>query len=59
MRFLRLKEVIAQTGLSRSSIYLFMNEGIFPKSVSLGGRSVAWLESEVLEWMEARIAERG
>ncbi len=46
------------TGLGRSSIYNFMVEGSFPKSVPLGGRAVAWVESEINEWMEARLAER-
>ncbi|CAK2676251.1 DNA-binding transcriptional activator AlpA [Vibrio crassostreae] len=58
MRFLRLKEVIALTGLGRSSIYKFMDENTFPKTVSLGGRAVAWLESEIEEWMEQRLALR-
>ncbi|WP_411066694.1 AlpA family transcriptional regulator [Vibrio alginolyticus] len=58
MRFIRLKEVINMTGLGRSSIYNFMVEGSFPKSVPLGGRAVAWVESEIKEWMEARLAER-
>ncbi|MEL0610335.1 AlpA family transcriptional regulator [Vibrio echinoideorum] len=52
MRFLRLKEVIALTGLGRSSIYKFMDENTFPKTVSLGGRVVALVESEIEEWME-------
>ncbi|MEZ8861755.1 AlpA family transcriptional regulator [Vibrio artabrorum] len=58
MRFLRLKEVIALTGLGRSSIYKFMDENTFPKTVSLGGRAVAWVESEIEEWMEQRLALR-
>ncbi|CAK1718262.1 DNA-binding transcriptional activator AlpA [Vibrio crassostreae] len=58
MRFLRLKEVIALTGLGRSSIYKFMEENTFPKTVSLGGRAVAWVESEIEEWMEQRLAMR-
>lgn len=58
MRFIRLKEVMHITGLGRSSIYNFMAESRFPKSISLEGRSVAWLESEVIDWMEARLAER-
>lgn len=58
MRFLRLKEVIALTGLGRSSIYKFMDENTFPKTVSLGGRAVAWVESEIEEWMEKRLALR-
>ncbi|MBE8563791.1 AlpA family transcriptional regulator [Vibrio sp. OPT20] len=58
MRFLRLKEVIALTGLGRSTIYKFMDEEVFPKTIPLGGRAVAWLESEIEEWMEQRLAIR-
>ncbi len=58
-RLMRMIEVIRMTGLSRSSIYDRMNAGQFPKSVSLGGcRSVAWVESEILEWVENQIAQR-
>jgi prophage regulatory protein len=57
-RLLRLPEVTQITRLSRSSIYSYINAGIFPKSVSLGARSVAWVESEVLEWIDSRIQER-
>ncbi|PSV44868.1 AlpA family transcriptional regulator [Photobacterium indicum] len=59
MRLIRLKEVMNITGLGRSSIYKFMDEERFPKSVSLGDRAVAWVESEVEMWIEERIAERG
>ena len=54
-RFIRLKEVIERTGYQRSNIYLLMNQGQFPKSVSLGGRAVAWLESEVDTWIQERV----
>ena len=54
-RLLHLKEVINRTSLSRSSVYRQMDEGTFPKSVALGAR-VAWVESEVAEWIDARIA---
>ena len=54
-RILRLPEVRHSTGLSRSSIYLRIAEGRFPKPVSLGGRAVGWLEAEVQEWLERRI----
>ncbi|MCY4399817.1 MAG: AlpA family transcriptional regulator [Gemmatimonadetes bacterium] len=56
-RFLRLPEVIARTGLSRSTIYLRLDQGRFPSPVSLGGRAVGWIESEIDEWMRNRIAE--
>lgn len=39
-------------------MYKLMAEGKFPKSVSLGFRSVAWLESEVQDWILERVAER-
>ncbi len=58
MRFLRLKEVIAVTALSRSSIYKFMNEQRFPQSLSLGDRAVAWVETEIEEWMEEKLQQR-
>ncbi|MBY8220741.1 AlpA family transcriptional regulator [Vibrio fluvialis] len=59
MRFLRLKEVMSLTGLGRSTIYKFMADEIdFPKSVPLGGRAVAWVESEIEEWMESRLSMR-
>lgn len=59
MKFLRLKEVMSLTGLGRSTIYKFMaDETDFPKSVPLGGRAVAWVESEIEEWMESRLSMR-
>ena len=54
-RFLRLPEVMARTGLSRSTIYVRLDEGRFPRPVSLGGRAVGWIEAEVDEWMRERI----
>lgn len=58
MRFIRLKEVIHATGFGRSSIYNYMAEGRFPKTVSLGGRAVAWVESEITDWMLERVSGR-
>ena len=57
VRFLRLPEVMARTGLSRSTIYVRLEQGRFPKPVSLGARAVGWIEAEVDEWMRERIAE--
>ncbi|MBS9852715.1 helix-turn-helix transcriptional regulator [Vibrio alginolyticus] len=58
MRLIRLKEMLDNTGLSRAYMYKLMAEGKFPKSVSLGFRSVAWVESEVQDWILERVAER-
>ena len=57
VRFLRLPEVLARTGLSRSTIYVRLDQGRFPRPVSLGGRAVGWIESEVDEWIRERIDE--
>lgn len=51
-KFIRLPEVKNKTGLSRSSIYLRMSNGEFPQSISLGGRAIGWLESDVNQWLE-------
>ena len=58
MRFIKLKEVMNITGLGRATVYKYMANECFPKSVSLGDRAVAWIESEIHEWMLERIAER-
>lgn len=52
---LRLPAVKARTGLSRSTIYLRIAEGSFPKPVSLGGRAVGWIEAEVNDWVKQQI----
>ena len=52
---LRLPAVKARVGLSRSSIYLRISEGRFPKPVSLGGRAVGWIEVEINDWLEKQI----
>ena len=57
-RFLRLPEVMHLCGLSRSTIYELIRKGEFPPQVSLGGKNVAWLHSEVTAWMAGRIAGR-
>lgn len=52
---LRLPAVKARTGLSRSTIYLRISEGSFPKPVALGGRAVGWIEAEVNDWLNQQI----
>lgn len=58
MRIIRLSEVLASTGLARSTVYKYVSDGSFPKPVSLGDRAVGWVESEVQDWVLARIEER-
>ena len=56
IRLIRLPEVIRQTGLARSSIYDGIRASAFPKPVPLCGRNVAWVESEIQQWIAGRIA---
>ncbi|QWA10342.1 AlpA family transcriptional regulator [Sodalis ligni] len=57
-QLLRLKQVEEKTGLKRSQIYLYMKSGNFPRSIKIGPASVAWLESEVDEWINLKLANR-
>lgn len=56
-RFIKRQAVEDITGLSCSEIYRRVAAGSFPAQVSLGSKSVVWIEAEVLAWCEARIAE--
>jgi prophage regulatory protein len=58
MRLLRFPDLSDRVGLRHSAIYDAIRKGTFPKPVSLGRKAVAWLESEVDAWINARIAER-
>jgi prophage regulatory protein len=55
---LRLPAIKASTGLSRSTIYLRIEQGMFTRPVSLGGRAVGWPSGEVAALNSARIAGR-
>lgn len=52
----RLNGVKSMVGLSRSTIYALMAVDKFPQSISLGERSVGWLESDIDAWIDSRIA---
>ncbi len=55
-RFLRRPEVEALIGLRRSTIYRLVADGDFPAPVRIGPRAIAWLESDIRQWMAARVA---
>ena len=55
---LRLPAVKAQSGYSRSTIYLRMSQGLWTKPVSLGARAVAWPAGDVAALNAARIAAK-
>ena len=58
MKLIKLKQVMDCTGLARSTVYKFMADGQFPKPVKLGSKMVAWVESEVLAWIQERVSAR-
>ena len=53
---LRLPSVKAESGYSRSTIYLRISQGLWTRQVSLGARSVGWPDREVEALNAARIA---
>jgi prophage regulatory protein len=55
---LRLREVVHRTGWNATEIYHAMKLGSFPQSVPIGKRTVGWVESEIDDWVAARIARR-
>ena len=57
-QLIKLHAVMAKTSISRSHIYALIEKGEFPKQVPLSERSVAWLETEVNDWIDTRIAAR-
>ena len=54
-KVLLLPQVINQTGLSRSSIYLKVQKGDFPKQINISERSVGWLQSDIDTWLNKQI----
>ncbi|MDR1229031.1 MAG: AlpA family phage regulatory protein [Azoarcus sp.] len=66
LTILRRKQVEARIGLSRSSIYARLRQNpkrpgdydpTFPKPISVGAKSVGWIESEITDWINNRIEE--
>lgn len=57
INILKLKDVLDKTKLSKSTIYNKISDGDFPKQIKLGERSIGFIESEVNEWLLARLAE--
>ena len=55
--FLRLKQVKAVTGMSRSWIYEAIRRGEFPEPIAIGARAVAWDSTAVAGWQEQRIQQ--
>ena len=53
-RMLRVPEVLARTGLSRTTIWRRIRAGTFPAPIELGENSIGWPASAITEWLEDR-----
>lgn len=58
MKVIRLSQVMASTGLGRSTIYKYIAMEKFPAPFKLSERCVGWLESEVQQWIQSRLDMR-
>ncbi|WP_225866198.1 helix-turn-helix transcriptional regulator [Prochlorococcus marinus] len=54
-RFLRIREVVHRTGMSRGTIYNKIHAGTFPKQIPIGANLVVWLERDVQQWMQEQV----
>ena len=54
-RIISLREVLSRTSMSRSAVYALQKQGEFPKSVSITERRVGFVESEIDDWLKAKI----
>jgi prophage regulatory protein len=57
-RIIRLKTVLARTGLSRSTLYRKMADGTFPDKVRISVHGAGWHESAVNRWIANPVAYR-
>jgi prophage regulatory protein len=55
LKIIKLPAVKDRTSLSRSAIYLKISQNTFPAPISLGDRSVGWIEEEINSWIKERI----
>ena len=55
-QILRLPDVKTLSGYSRSTIYLYIANGLFPSPIKIGARSVGWPEDEINQIIRARIS---
>jgi prophage regulatory protein len=53
--YLRRKQLETGNGLYRSTVYQYIKDGVFRKSVRLGPHAVDWLELEVRVWIAGRV----
>lgn len=55
-KFLRLADVCNLLGISRSTVYRLVNQGVFPAPILISCKAKGWLESEVSNYQKSRVA---
>ena len=55
MSISRRPQVQARTGIPKATMYAMMAMGTFPRPIKIGARAVAWLDSDIDRWIEARV----
>lgn len=54
---LRMSEIMRRTGYGKAWIYRLISQGKFPRPIKIGTRAIAFVESEVDDWINQRIEE--
>jgi prophage regulatory protein len=54
LRILRREDVCRIVGIDKSTLFRLRKAGHFPRPIRLGGNSIAWVESEVVDWLASR-----
>ncbi|WP_455811859.1 helix-turn-helix transcriptional regulator [Pseudomonas graminis] len=54
---IRMSDTMRRTGYGKAWIYRLISQDKFPKPIKIGSRSIAFVESEIDDWINQRIAE--
>ncbi|AXB20996.1 AlpA family transcriptional regulator [Salmonella enterica subsp. enterica serovar Newport] len=54
---LRMSEIMRRTGYGKAWIYRLISQGKFPRPIKIGTRAIAFVESEIDDWINQRIEE--
>ena len=54
MKIIEMKNLVELCRLSRTTIWRLESQGLFPKRVKLSTRRIGWLETDILNWLEAQ-----
>ncbi|MGZ8250898.1 MAG: helix-turn-helix transcriptional regulator [Methylophilaceae bacterium] len=55
MKLISLPKVMEMTQLSKSTVYLLISQGDFPRQMNITKRRVVWLEGDVTSWLKRRL----